>query len=259
MLRIVMDSAGDMPESWPQQYDIQIIPINIQFGNQSFLQGVNLSNEDFYRIVDKNGVIPQTSQPSPHQFVQFYKRVARAGDTILSLHVTSKLSGTFASAQLAARELHNRIKVIPFDTAAGSAAQGFMCREARLMDQAGKPVEAILQRLEFIRKNVNIILTLQNLEYARKSGRVKTLQAALVSLLDVKPIVILKEGTLDVGDKVRTRRKSLDRIVETIQSRVGEKLVNVAVVHARDPESGKLLMERVRSLFNCNHLIMTEL
>src|SRR4030042_164402 len=105
MLRIVIDGGGDIPAEWASQYDIQMIPINIHFGEQMFLQGVDLSNADFYRIVDESGVIPKTSQPTPQQFIDFYQRVAKAGDTILSLHITSKLSGTLASAQLAAREL----------------------------------------------------------------------------------------------------------------------------------------------------------
>ena len=98
MLRIVTDGAADMPAGWEKEYDIQVIPINIQFGDKTYLQGVDLSNEAFYRLVDESGKIPKTSQPSPFQFKEFYQRVAKPGDTILSLHVTSKLSGTFESA-----------------------------------------------------------------------------------------------------------------------------------------------------------------
>jgi DegV family protein with EDD domain len=87
MFRIVTDGAADMPAGWEKEYDIQVIPINIQFGEKSYLQGVELSNEDFYRLVDESGNIPKTSQPSPFQFKKFYESVAKAGDTILSMHV----------------------------------------------------------------------------------------------------------------------------------------------------------------------------
>ncbi|PIZ26142.1 MAG: hypothetical protein COY47_02130, partial [Chloroflexi bacterium CG_4_10_14_0_8_um_filter_57_5] len=83
---------------WESEYDIQVIPINIQFGDRTYLHGVDLDNEGFYRLVDESGRIPKTSQPSPYQFKEFYQRVAQVGDTILSLHVTAKLSGTYASA-----------------------------------------------------------------------------------------------------------------------------------------------------------------
>src|SRR4030043_2284752 len=116
MLKIVMDSAGEIPEEWRSEYDVEVIPVNIQFENKTYQQGVDLSNDDFYRLADSSGVIPKTSQPSPQQFIDFYKRIAQAGDTILSLHITSKLSGTLDSAVIAAQELRNKLNIIPFDS-----------------------------------------------------------------------------------------------------------------------------------------------
>jgi DegV family protein with EDD domain len=259
MLQIVMDSAGDLPAGWKQEFDIQIIPINIQFGEKTFLSGIDLSNREFYRLADKGGVIPKTSQPTPQQFIEFYEKIASAGETILSLHVTSKLSGTFDSARMAAVDLAGKFNVIPFDSASGSAAMGYMAREARLMERAGVKTEQIIHRLEKIRQNVQIILTLDTLEYARRSGRVKALQAALASLLNVKPVIILKEGMLELGERVRTRGKSLEFVIDKIYERVGQRLVNVAVVHAEDPEAAETLLAAVRSRLNYNDLIVTDL
>lgn len=259
MLRIVIDGAGDMPAAWADQYQIDVIPINIHFGEELYLQGVDLSDEDFYRIARETGTIPKTSQPSPHQFVEFYKRIAEPEDTILSIHVTGKLSGTYESAEAAARDLAGSYKVIPFDSGCGSAAMGYMAREVRQMDRSGADLQAILERLEFIRSNVSILLTLDNLEFARRSGRVKALQAALASLLNVKPIVALKDGVLDMSDRVRTRRRALDYLLDTTRERFGERRINVAVVHAADPESGRTLMGRVPQELNAGDLIMTDL
>ena len=259
MLRIAMDSAGDMPPGWAEEYDVQIIPINIHFGEQMFLQGVDLSNSDFYRLVEKSGVIPKTSQPTPQQFIEFYKRIAKPGETILSVHVTSKLSGTFDSAKIAARELAGQFNVIPVDSASGSASMGFMCREARLMERAGVVIDKIVDRINFIRQNVQIVLTLNTLEYAKMSGRVKALQAALASLLNVKPIIVLREGVIELEDRVRTRQRSLQFVIEKISRIVGKRPVNAAVVHAEDPGAGSQVMEMVRSKLNCVELILTEL
>src|SRR4030067_3412815 len=148
MLKIVMDSAGEIPEEWRKEYDVHVIPVNIHFENKMYQQGVDLSNDDFYRLADKTGVIPKTSQPTPQQFVEFYKRIGQVSDTILSLHVTSKLSGTYNSAILAAQELKNKINVIPFDSGSGSAAMGFMCREVRQLEKAATSLQAILTRLD---------------------------------------------------------------------------------------------------------------
>ena len=113
MLRIVMDTTGDIPVDWLEAYDIQVIPINIHFGEQTFYQGVDLTNQDFYNLVEKSGKIPKTSQPTPKQFENFYRKIANPGDTIISIHVTSKLSGTFASAEIATRDLKDVYNIYP--------------------------------------------------------------------------------------------------------------------------------------------------
>jgi DegV family protein with EDD domain len=259
MFHIVTDGAADMPPGWEKEYDINVVPINIHFGEQTYRGGVDLSNEDFYRLVDESGKIPKTSQPSPFQFMESYRRVVKSGDTILSLHVTSKLSGTFESAVTAARELAEEFNIIPFDSGAGSAALGMMCREARLMERAGAAVQQIVERMYQIRCNVQIVLTLEKLDYARMSGRIGTLQAALASALNIKPIVVLKEGVLGMAERVRTRSRALDRVVELLHNRFEKELVNVAAVHARDLQSAQDLLERAKKIFNIKELILTEL
>jgi DegV family protein with EDD domain len=259
MLRIVTDSTADMPPSWQEDIDLHIVPVNIHFGEKTYQQGVDLTNDEFYALVEELGTIPKTSQPSPHQFITSYREIAKKGDSILSIHVTAKLSGTFKSAQMAAKELEGEIHVIPFDSAAGSAALGYMCKEAREMDRKGASLEQILERLETIRASVSVILTLDTLEYARMSGRVKALQAALASLLRVKPIVDLQDGLLNMTEQVRTRQRAIDRVIDIAQARYGDRLVNAAVVHAQDPEYGSKLLERVRERFNCQEIILTEL
>ncbi len=259
MLHIMTDGAGDMPPEWGAEYDIHVIPINIQFGEKSYLQNIDLDNEGFYRMVEESGTIPKTSQPSPHSFKEFYGRIAKAGDTILSIHITSKLSGTFDSAVAAARDLGEKFNLIPFDSKTGSAALGMMCREARIMERAGAGIDEIVKRMEAIRDSSLVVLALDTLEYARMSGRVKILQAALASLLNVKPIAVLEEGVLNMAEKVRTRRASLDRLVEMVKERFGDTKINLAVVQARDLKAGQAMMDLVRKQFNINELIMTDL
>jgi DegV family protein with EDD domain len=259
MLKIVMDSAGEIPEEWRSEYDVEVIPVNIEFNNKTYQQGVDLSNEDFYRLADSSGVIPKTSQPSPQQFVDFYKRIAKASDTILSLHVTGKLSGTFNSAVLAAQELKNKLNVIPFDSGSGSAALGFMCKEVRQLDRAGATIQAILARLNTIRQNVNVVLTLDTLEYARRSGRVKALPAALAALIKIKPIIILKDGALDMKERVRTRQRAINRVLEIIHQRVDNLPVNVAVVHSQSLGAAKQLMQIVKETLQVNEAIISDL
>jgi DegV family protein with EDD domain len=259
MLRIVTDGAADVPQEWQKEYNIDIIPINIQFGDKTYLQGVDLDNEGFYKLVDETKKIPKTSQPSPHQFSEFYKKIAQSGDTILSIHVTSKLSGTYASAVAAGRDLAGTINVIPFDSATGSMAIGFMCRAARLLDRAGKNIETIVKHLETMRETGHLVLALDTLAYARMSGRVGTLQAALASVLNVKPIAVLKDGVLNMTEKVRTRKASLDRLLAMIKDEVGDQEVMMSIVHARDPQAGQELLEQARTMFTAKEIILNDL
>jgi DegV family protein with EDD domain len=259
MLHIVTDGAADVPVEWEKNYDIDVIPINIQFGEKTYLQNVDLDSEGFYKLVDESKKIPKTSQPSPHQFMEFYKKIAQQGDTILSIHVTSKLSGTYASAVAAAEELTNVFKVVPFDSAGGSLGLGLMCREARKMDRAGKSVEQIVKYLEGVRDRVRVILTLDTLDYARMSGRVGTLSAALASILNVKPIAVLKNGLVDMVEKVRTRKVALDRIIEMAVEEFGDRPIYLGIVHARDITSGNALMAEAKKRFNSKDTVLIDL
>jgi DegV family protein with EDD domain len=259
MLHIVTDGAADIPTGWEKEYDIDVIPINIQFGEKTYLQNVDLDSEGFYKLVDETKKIPKTSQPSPHQFMEFYKRIAQKGDTILSVHVTSKLSGTYASAVAAADELKDIFRVIPFDSAGGSLGLGLMCREARKMDRAGKSVEQIIKYLEGIRYRVRIILTLDTLEYARMSGRVGAFSAALASLLNVKPIAMLNNGVVDMVEKVRTRKAALDRVIEMAVEEFGSQPIYLGIVHARDILSGNALLTEAEKSFNSKETVITDL
>ena len=259
MLRIVTDGAADFPAGWEDEFDIQLIPINLHFGEETFLQYIEMTLEDFYNKVGTSSVFPKTSQPSPHQFSEFYKTVAKEGDTILSIHVTSKLSGTYASAVAAAGDLRGKYNVVPFDSAGGSLGIAFMCRTARQMERAGKSVDEIVDYLESVREKIRVIFTLDNLEYARRSGRVGTLSAALASILNVKPVAELQDGVLNMVEKVRTRKASLDRILEMGKEGFGDRPVHLGIVHARDPESAMILSGQAKKLFNYKDVVQSNL
>jgi len=260
MLRIVMDSAGDLPVEWISKYEIEVIPINVHMGNEVFLEDVDLTIDQFYNWVKKTGKVPKTSQPSPQQYINFYREIAQPGDVILSIHLTSKLSGTFESAVLAARELEDEaFQIIPFDTLAGTGIQGYMCREAREMDRRGASVEKILERICQIRDNTQVIFTVDSLEFAQKSGRVQMIESILASILKIKPIITLKKGTLAVADKVRTRKSSLEFILQEMSQRMGKKLINAAIIHADDLATALEISEKIEKILNIKDLFIEDL
>ena len=260
MLRIVMDSTGDLPVEWISKYDINVIPVNVHLGNEVFLEDLDLTPDQFYSWVKETGKVPKTSQPAPQQYIKLYKDIAKPGDVIISIHLTSKLSGTFESAMLAARELQDApFRVIPFDTLSGTGIQGYMCREAREMDRRGASVDEIMERLEKVRDNSQVIFTVDSLEFAQKSGRVQKLEAILATILKIKPIITIKEGTMAVADKVRTRKASLEYILQEMSRRMGKNLINAAIIHANDLATALEISEKVKRILNVENLFVEEL
>jgi DegV family protein with EDD domain len=260
MIKIVVDSACDLPPELYEEYDITIVPINIQFGTETYADGVEIDRPTFFQKIDEMG-LPKTSQPSPSQFVDDYRRLAEEGVTeILSIHVTAKLSGTYQSAVLAKEMVADQVLVHPYDSAGGSAGTGYMVLEAARMLKAGKSVNEILARLDEIRPRVNIALVMKDLRYAQMSGRVGKLQGSLASILNVKPIVLLEDGLIDVTEKVRTRRKAIERMIEIVAERVGTSVpVKLAAIHAEAPEEGQELLEKAKTVFNYQEAFLVNL
>lgn len=258
-LKIVVDGAADMPEEWEKKYQINLLPLRVRFGEEDHTQGPGFTREDFYRLIREKRVIPKSSLPSVGQVMAFYRSIAEKGDTILSIHISSKLSGTYNAVEFAARELAGEFNIFVFDSRAGSAAQAFMAREARLMEQAGAGIQDILRRLESIRRQVVVIFTLNTLEFAHLSGRISALQSIIGMALQLKPILVLRDGLLDVSDRVRTRRRSLERVIQKVQERLGGKLANLAVVHAVDPQTAQQMLDSLKSRLNIQDALVTDL
>jgi DegV family protein with EDD domain len=160
---------------------------------------------------------------------------------------------------MAARELAGEYKIIVFDSLAGSAAQAFLAREARKMDLNGGSLPEIIDRLEWIRQRIAIIFTIDTLEYAYLSGRINALQSMISTALQLKPIIVLRDGLLDVADKVRTRQRSLDHVLHKMHDRFENCPVNIAVVHAADPQTAQALLKQAKGVFNVKEAILTEL
>lgn len=259
MIHIVTDGTADFPPGWIEKYHIRVVPFRIHFGEETFVQNVDLDEEGFYRLIAERGIIPKTSQASPEQLEAVYEEVAQPGDTVFSIHVGSKLSGTYESAVIAARRLAGKIRVIPFDSAAGAAALAFMCKEAREMAEHGASPEAILQRLKTIREEIRVILTVDNLDYPRMSGRVKAIQALVASLLQLKPIIELVDGELIAKDKVRTRKRALEHVIRRMKEEMQGRLADVAIVHARAPREAEELAKMARAALNVRELVTTAL
>lgn len=213
----------------------------------------------FYELIKDETNIPRTAAPAPDRIQAFIENVCHAGDTVLSLNVSGMMSSTVSMVQHAALTLKDKMNLVVFDSKAGSAALALMAREARLRERAGESLDEILAALDAIREKLMIVLTINNLDFAYRSGRVSYLKAALSSLLNIKPIITLNKGQLQMNEMVRTRSKSLERIVTKIKEQFDDSPIRVVIVHAQDFESAKKLKNMFTKSMNIVETIFTDL
>lgn len=251
MIRIITDSTCNLPPEILERHGIRVAPISIQFGDETYDEDINIDRDTFYRKVEALQMIPTTSQPSPAWFARFYQEAAAQGLPSLVITVTSKHSGTYQSALLA-KSMSPEADVEVFDSASISLGTGMMVLEAVRANEAGQTRAAILRRLQAVRARSHLFLTPATLKYLQMSGRVGKLQGALASLLNVKPIITLRDGLLEAGENVRTRGKALERLADLVEAGVGRvDPIHLAVIHARVAEEARGLLARLQERLNC--------
>ncbi len=248
MIRIVTDSTCDLPPALLAQHRIAVVPINIQFGQESFQENITLGQDEFYRQIAALNTIPTTSQPSLGQFEAAYRALAAEADTesILSLHITGHLSGTHSAATVAAGQMPASPPITVFDSLSGSMGLGFMVLEAAQMAEAGATMAQLIARLEIVRQRMCIFLSLDNLRFARMSGRVGMARALLTSLLNVKPMLTVNAGKLELAGRARSRGQALTGLLDALEHALATQdgaPPRLAVIHAQAPEAAQRLVE----------------
>ena len=259
MIKVIADSTCNLSQETLDQYDIRIAPIPIQFGEETFEEGVDIDRDLFYKKIEETGIMPTSSQPTPAWFGRYYKELHQQGHSILVITVTEKHSGTYNSATMA-KSLAPEADVHVFDSKSISLGTGWMVLEAVRAIKAGVTKSDVVSRIEGIRERARLFITPATLKYLQMSGRVGTLQGALASLLNVKPIIHLKDGFLEVGENVRTRGKAIDQLIVRLEEAVGRTApINLAVIHARAREEGLSLLERAKDVFNVQETLFGDL
>ena len=270
MIRIVTDSTCDLPEAELERHRILVVPINVQFGQESYQEGITLSRSAFYEKVDALNMIPTTSQPSLGQFQQAYRLAAAEPDTegVLSLHITSHLSGTYDSAVVAASQMTEAPPIQVFDSLSGSMGLGFMVLEAAHLAESGGSAAEILARLAVLRERMLIFFSLNDLRYARMSGRVGISKALLTSLLHIKPMLTDREGRLALLQRVRSQAQALARLVDILVEALEDAgstdlsergPARIAVIHASAPELGEQLRDKLAKRLRTTEILVQEL
>lgn len=219
---IVTDSTSDLPPAVREQYGIRVVSLKVHFGEETYLDGVDLTPDQFYEKLVHSDVLPTTSQPSPAEFLETYKSIlAEDPDAhIISVHISSALSGTYQSAQLAQNLLGDDAPVTLLDSRTTSYMLGWMAVTMAKAAADNESVEACVQKAERIRRSTSLYFLVDTLEYLQKGGRIGKAAAVAGSLLNIKPILSIDpEGEVTSVDKVRGSKRAIDRIIGLLQRR----------------------------------------
>jgi DegV family protein with EDD domain len=245
-IRIVTDSNCDLPEEITTEYRIAVVPLYINIGADSYLDGVEMSRGEFYEGLPHFKAHPTTSVPSPGQFYQAYERLASEGASeILSIHISVTLSAVVNSARLAAEEF-DAVPVIVFDSGQLTLGTGLQVLTAARAAAEGRDLAEIVALLEDQGSRTYTFAALDTLEFLRRSGRLSRFQSSLGSLLQLKPLLKMHSGEMDM-ERVRTRKGAAGRLVELVHE-LGP-LEELALVHTHAPHRARALGQQARGLF----------
>lgn len=259
-VRIVTDSTADLPKELCRELGIEVVPLTVRFGEESYLDGVTLESDGFWAKLKESPHHPSTAQPAPGDFLEVYRRIHEAGDEIVSIHISSKMSGTVNSAEIAAQMLPEAgISVV--DTRSVSLGLGMVALGAARMAKEGKSREEIVAWANRTCDKMNILFTIDTLEFLRRNGRIGKATALLGGLLGIKLILqVDQEGVVAPADKVRGRSRVLARAREIMQQRVAPgKRIRLAVVHTQSLEQARAWGEEVKQGYQVEEYLVGEL
>lgn len=260
---VVTDSTADIPISLVKKLNITVVPLKVIFGEkETYEDGVDLDANQFYRKLATTNVIPTTSQPTPHQFEEVYKNVAAKefGKTqIISIHLSSKLSGTYQSAYIASDMVKDKIEVTVVDSKKASYGIGIMVVEIAKLASNGASKEECMERLEQLLKETKIYFIVDTLEFLQKNGRIGNASAIVGSLLKIKPILSLNEdGEVFPYDKVRGPKKALAKIYQFFEQEYRDKPIHVGISHANSIEFANKISLEMEDHFKIDSKIITD-
>lgn len=246
-MAVVTDSTAYIPKEVRDRLQIHMIPLQVIFGQDVYEEEIDLIADEFYEKVKQVEKLPTTSQPPIGQFVELFQQLAEEYDAVISIHLSSGISGTYQGA-IAAGEMVDNINVYAFDSEISCQVQGFYVEEAAQMALEGKSPAEILARLEEIKKSAIAYFMVDDLAHLQRGGRLSSAQALIGSLLQVKPLLHFENKVIVPFEKIRTRKKALKRVADLLAADAasGEPF-RAVIIHAKREEEARRWKEELES------------
>lgn len=247
---IVTDSTADLPKNLVRESGINVVPLKVIFGSTAALRdGVDIETAEFYRRQIERKEFSTTSQPTPSEFAEVYKDLAVRGGSIISIHISSGMSGTVQSARMATRMVPEAdIEVV--DSRMTSMGLGLIALEAARAARAGKTKDEIMSIIRYMVDQTRVIFAVDTLEYLARGGRIGRAQAFLGALLKLRPILCLKDGLVHPFEKVRGKARAIDRVAQIAAGSMGGRPVYCSLVHGMDPAGMEQMRQKAVAMLN---------
>ena len=246
-IKIVTDSTADLPAMLIDELDVTVVPEYLRFGDKVYRDRVDISEDEFYQRLLHDPVHPKTSQPSPQDFASVYNKLSQEADGIISIHVSSKLSGTYDSAVQGKKMISKGCPIEIVDSKTVSIAMGLVVIQASKMAKSGMSLQQIVAELGQIIANVHLLILFDTLKYLAKGGRIGKATALLGSVLNVRPLLTVRDGELVPSGQVRNRSKGMERLVDFVKN--AREIQDLAILHSTTPDDAQALVERTSSIF----------
>ena len=239
---VVTDSTADLPAVWSDRYGIQVVPLKVLFGEETFRDGVDMNNEEFFRRLATVTKLPTTSAPSPGEFAELYERLSKDFEGCISIHIGAQLSATAEAARVGAQSVEG-FKVNVIDSETVTMPMAFLCKVAAESATLEEATAAVARRIPKCR----VLALLDTLRYIEMGGRVSRAQAMIGTMLDLKPLLLVVDREIKPVDRVRTRSRAIPRMLEFFKAELPVEYVGV--VHAQAPDEAELIAADLREKF----------
>jgi DegV family protein with EDD domain len=237
---VVTDSTADLPDDWRTRYGIEVVPLKVLFGSETFRDRVDMTDAEFFARLSTATKLPTTSAPSPGEFAEVYQRLASTYEGCVSIHIGAQLSATAEAARVGAQSVEGfRVEVVDSETVTMPIA--FLCRVAAEQKTLDEAAAAVRDRVPRCR----VLALLDTLRYLEMGGRLSRAQAVIGTMLDLKPLLLVRDREIKPVDRVRTRTRAIARMVEYFHGELP--VEHVAVMHAQAPDEAEQIASRLRS------------
>jgi DegV family protein with EDD domain len=256
-IKIVTDSTADLPPGAAEELGITVVPLYVRFGDEVLRDRVDISEDQFYHRLTHDPVHPGTTQPTPKDFAEVYRKLAQEGDGILSVHISGKLSGTYNSALQAREIVGDGCPIEVIDSLWTSIALGIMTMEAAEMASKGATLQQIADNVRDSIPRIRLLGMFDTLKYLYLGGRIGKGKALMGSMLNVKPLLALQDGEMVPVGRARTRSKGIEKLQAFVEG--ASDIQDLIVVHSTTPEDAEALADSCGSFFPRERIVIARL